>query len=168
MTWIIKLYVVRHAAAEERGKKSVQYDDRKLTKSGIRKMRENSKGIAEIIKTPRCIVSSPLRRAITTAEILASVFNGSVTIALEDDLRPESTTVAIIQLCKKYAEQGEFVIVGHEPNLGKFVSTLLGQAERSIVLKKGSICAVEFDVDEPKRSRLLFYLTPRLLRKISE
>ena len=163
----MKLYIVRHAVAEEREKKSYPNDNRPLTKSGIRRMRENAAGIAAIIKTPRCIVSSPMKRAFASAEILARAFDRSVPIAPEDDLRPDATTVTIIQLCKKYAEQGEFIIVGHEPSLGKFVSAILCQSEQSIALKKGSLCAIEFDVDQPKRSRLLFYLPPRILRKIS-
>lgn len=163
----MKLYIVRHAVAEERGKKISPDDDRPLTKSGIRRMKENAAGIAAVIKIPRCIVTSPMKRTFATAEILAKAFDRSVPIAPEEDLRPETTPAAIIQLCKKYADHGEFLLVGHEPSLGKFVAAILGQNEQSISLKKGSLCVVEFDVDQPKRSRLLCYLPPRILRKIS-
>ncbi len=163
----MKLYVVRHAIAEERGKKVYENDDRPLTKIGVRKMDKNAKGIAKIIPSSLSIISSPLKRARNTSEILASKLQKSASISLSDDLLPGATVENIIQLCKAHSDHEAIMIVGHEPSLGKFVSTILQQRIQSVQLKKGAICCVEFNCDQPKKSELLFYIPPRVLRTLS-
>ncbi len=163
----MKLYIVRHAIAEERGKKVYANDDRPLTTIGIRKMKKNAKGIAKIIVSPVSIISSPLKRAYKTSEIIASKFQQSTSITLSDDLLPETPVENIIQCCQKYSDDEKIMIVGHEPSLGNFLSTILQQKIQSLQLKKGSICCVEFNVEFPKRSELLFYIPPRILRALS-
>ena len=163
----MKLYIVRHAIAEERGKKVYANDDRPLTKIGIRKMEKNAEGIVKIIVSPVSIISSPLKRAFHTSEIIASKFQRSTSITLSDDLLPETPVENIIQCCQKYSDDEKIMIVGHEPSLGNFLSTILQQKIQSLQLKKGSICCVEFNVEFPKRSELLFYIPPQILRALS-
>ena len=161
------MYIVRHAIAEERGKRFYTNDDRPLTKIGIRKMQKNAAGIAKIVAFPLNIISSPLKRAYNTSEILASKFQKSTSITLSDDLLPDGSVENIIQLCNKQTHDDNVMLVGHEPSLGKFLSTILQQKTQSIQLKKGSICCVEFNVAFPNKSELLFYIPPRILRTIS-
>jgi phosphohistidine phosphatase len=163
----MKLYIVRHAIAEERVKKLYTNDDRPLTKIGIRTMEKNAAGIAKIIVSPLSIISSPLKRAYNTSEILASKFRKSTSITLRDDLLPGGSVENIIQLCIKHNNDDNVMLVGHEPSLGNFLSTILQQKNQSLQLKKGSICCVEFNVEFPKNSELLFYIPPRILQTIS-
>jgi phosphohistidine phosphatase len=163
----MKLYIVRHAIAEERGRKFYTNDDRPLTKAGTRKMAENAAGIATIIPTPVDIISSPLQRAFHTAEILSSALRQTTAITLSDALLPGSSSEQIMQLCRKYSNKKNIMIVGHEPSLGKFISTILQQPNQSLRLKKGSLCCIEFDLGATQRSELLLYLPPRILRAIN-
>ncbi|MDD8018287.1 MAG: histidine phosphatase family protein [Bacteroidota bacterium] len=159
--------MVRHAIAEERGKKVFPNDDRPLTNTGIRKMNKNAHGMAKIIQAPTVIISSPLKRAYQTSEIVASKFHNIPSIVQSDDLLPETTVQKIIQLCKKYSPQKEIMIVGHEPILGKFLSTILHQKKQSMYFKKGAICGVDFFAARRQKSELLFFIPPKVLRSLS-
>ncbi len=160
----MKLYIVRHAIAEERGKNIYPNDDRPLTKQGIRRMQKNAEVIATLVDAPVTIISSPLKRANHTAEILASALKKSSTITRSDSLLPEATIENIIQLCIKHAANDRTMIVGHEPSLGKFISAILHHKGELFPLKKGSICLIEFNVQQPKNSELLFYIPSKILR----
>ncbi len=163
----MKLYIVRHAIAEERSKNIHVNDDRPLTTIGIRKMKKNAEGIMKIVPSPLRIISSPLKRAYHTSEIIVSIFKKPISITLSDDLLPNASVENLVQLCKGYNNNDNVMLVGHEPSLGKFLSTILQQKIQSLQLKKGSICCVEFNVEFPKRSALLFYIPPRILRTLS-
>jgi phosphohistidine phosphatase len=164
----MRLYIVRHAIAEERRKKVYVNDDRPLTPIGIRTMQKNAKGIAKIISSPAYIISSPLKRAYDTSKILASQFQKPPAITISDDLLPETSVETIIQLCRKYTNHEKIMLVGHEPILGKFISTILQHNNQTLQLKKGSICGVEFNLEQPMKSELFFYIPPRVLRLLSK
>jgi phosphohistidine phosphatase len=85
----MKLLIIRHAIAMERaeyhadvrrrakasgvGDPDHSNDDlRPLTEKGMRKMRKNASGLNRLTGRPDLLVSSPLKRAKQTAEILAS------------------------------------------------------------------------------------------------
>jgi len=161
----MKLYIVRHAIAEERGKKIYPNDDRPLTKPGIRKMQKNAEAIAKFVDSPVSIISSPLKRAYHTSEILLSKLNKSSTITRSDSLLPETTVENIKQLCTNHSTTGITMIVGHEPALGKFISAILRHKGELFSLKKGSICLIEFNIQQPNNSELLLYIPPKVLRK---
>lgn len=160
----MKLYIVRHAIAEERGKKFYSNDDRPLSKPGIRKMQKNAETIGKLIDTPVTIISSPLMRAYHTSEILASTLKKSSTITLSDSLLPEASVENLIRLCSNYSDNDAVLIVGHEPVLSRFISAILHHKGKLFSLKKGSICLIEFNVRLPKNSELLFYIPPKTLR----
>lgn len=160
----MKLYIVRHAIAEERDFHVYPNDDRPLSKIGVRKMLKNAKAIAKIISEPVGIFSSPLTRACHTAEILASTLKQSTLITRSDSLLPEASADTIIQLCKQYSGGTDILIVCHEPSLGIFLSALLRQKNQPLLLKKGSLCCIEFNADQPKKSSFLFYIPPKILR----
>ena len=57
------------------------------------------------------------------------------------------------------------MLVGHEPQLGTLVTTLLARKEVSVTLKKGACIALEFDQDkEDKPASFLWYITPGIKR----
>ena len=162
----MKLYIVRHAIAEKQKKNIHPIDDRLLTKTGIRKMSKNAEAIAKIVSFPISIISSPLKRAFHTSEILASKIEQSVTIVRSNNLLPETSVDKIIQLCKKYSKHTNILIVGHEPSLGEFLRAALHQKIQPFVLKKGSLCCIEFNTEQPKKSAFLFYMPPKVLRAL--
>jgi phosphohistidine phosphatase len=64
-------------------------DFRPLTEDGAAKMRKNAKGLRKLVGQPDFLVTSPLTRALQTAEILREAW-GDVDIATTEFLRPGS------------------------------------------------------------------------------
>ena len=90
----MQVLVVRHAIAEQReefaptGKDDSQ---RPLTHDGRRKMRRGAVGLRAVVPAIDVLATSPLLRAVQTAEILAAVYNGRNMVTVKGALsRPAS------------------------------------------------------------------------------
>jgi phosphohistidine phosphatase SixA len=67
-----------------------------------------------------------------------------------------------------FPEKALVVVVGHEPQLSETVSRLLGSAESErLVFKKGGAALLFVPGRLEEGGTLLFYLTPRVLRRIT-
>lgn len=180
----MRLLVVRHAIAMERDE--FQYEARKrakekdvdpeifandelrpLTAEGVRKMRKNVQGLIRLVDEPDLLVTSPLVRAIQTAEILQATWTHLEATSI-DELKPESAPAEFAKWlsAQKLAPDALVVIVGHEPHLSSLVSWFLTGSSRPIVeIKKGGACLIDFKSGIDKgRGRLAWLATPKMLR----
>jgi len=67
------LYIIRHAIAESLGKENEFSDDRRaLTEEGRDRMREIAKGLHRLGAEFDLILTSPLVRAVETAQVVAA------------------------------------------------------------------------------------------------
>jgi len=159
------IYMLRHAIAIERGTPGYPNDDRPLTESGIEKMKKGAKGISRCIERPDVILTSPLRRALDTAKILAVELNAPGIVKMSDALLPAGSQKQLNDDMAKYKNAESLVLVGHSPDLERIAATLLGTPQRLLEFKKGGMCAIELDALPLKRpGRLLWLLTPKQLR----
>lgn len=131
------LHVVRHAEAIERTP-DVQEDHRYLTPKGRKRFRDVAKSCRKAGMSPDIILTSPLIRAVQTADILAERlrYDGELQTAplLASGFRPES----LEELLAAVPNAKEVAIVGHEPDLGMLVQALFAE-EGSIALPKGAV-----------------------------
>jgi len=162
----MRIYLVRHAIAVPHGTTGVAEDDRPLTGEGIRKMREAAAGLKKLGVNPDLIVSSPLPRALQTAEIVHSVLESSRPIRKEEVLAPAGRPTAVVQMVSRFRSLDSVMMVGHQPSLGEIASELLwGSADAWLDLKKGGACAIDFETGPGRpRGTLLWWLTPKILR----
>jgi len=142
------LLVVRHARAEDRGTFAAtgQADSKRpLTGKGIRRMKKAGRGLRSLVPSIDLLVSSPLRRAVETARIIADVYDGIRCIE-RDELAPGAAPEQLIDWLAAQREHGTACIVGHEPDLGELLTVLLAdQSEQPAKLKKGSASLVRFE-----------------------
>ncbi|MEX0589402.1 MAG: phosphohistidine phosphatase SixA, partial [Cyanobium sp.] len=101
------------------------------------------------------LVSSPLRRAVQTAELgvsagLASQFSIEACLAPGEDPRPLLQAGAWRRLG----------LVGHEPDLGELASSLLGAPPGTITLRKAGVALIRLG---PGGASLQLLIGPRLL-----
>ena len=165
----MKLAVVRHAIAEERDAKRYPGDDRPLTKEGVVKMREAALGIAALADRPDIILSSPLIRARSTAEIVREAFALKTAIKTQNALLPESTPNEIISALRKFKSSGNVMAFGHEPSLSRFIAHILSETPFEITLKKGALCLLTVNSLNPPYDTILETLAqPSALRRIGE
>ena len=94
---------------------------------------------------PDYILTSPLIRAVQTAEILSETirFNGELQISAELAGGPDSA--ALSSLLQARSSASEIVIVGHEPDLGELVGKLL-HLPAPCTLSKGCVVSLEISL----------------------
>src|SRR5581483_10986895 len=86
----MQVYLLRHGIAEE-GRTGSNDGDRSLTEDGRKKLRQVLEAASEAGVQPALILSSPLKRAIQTAEIAKQVFGYKNDILRTKALAPGST-----------------------------------------------------------------------------
>jgi phosphohistidine phosphatase len=163
------LLVVRHGAAEDKDAfaRTAQDDDlRPLTPGGQKQMREVARAIRELVPEIDALATSPLVRAVQTAEILGSAY-GRDPVPVEW-LRPEASFEEFARWAASHRDKKTTVIVGHEPHLSGLVSWLTAGSKRSFLeLKKAGACLLEVERSSGARSStLLWSMGPKQLRAI--
>ena len=162
---------VRHAIAEDRDEFAASgHDDdrlRPLTTDGVRKMKRGAEGLRAVVPSMGLLAASPLVRAAETAEIIREVY-GLDRVVTEASLVPEGGVAGVATWLGTRREDS-VAIVGHEPQLGRLVSYLIGAGDRPAVeLKKGAACILELDGPAgPGAARLIAALPPRVLRGLA-
>ncbi len=158
----MKLYVMRHGPAEEHAQSGVD-GDRALTGSGRERVRAVAKVLAEAGESPLRIVTSPLVRAVQTAEIVAIVTK----IAEREGVVEASREIAPggdgATLARRFAAEGRkrVMLVGHEPDLSAIVARLTGEFDRPF--DKAMVVGLHLPADAGP-IRLRFVLEPKTLR----
>ena len=148
------VYLLRHGIAAELGESGVRSDaERPLTKEGIKKLREAAHGYRKLLERPVRVLSSPLLRARESAEILCEVLELPSQVEHCAILVPEADPRDVISLLQSELMagpgRGPFLLVGHEPHLGRLLGLLLSGSEHATVpFRKGMLVGV--DLDEPR------------------
>lgn len=153
---------MRHGPAEDQAASGVD-GHRALTGSGRERVRAVAKILVEEGEEPAHVVTSPLVRAVQTAEIVAIVTKlsdrgGTVTVLR--DMAPGGDAAA---LARRIASEGQkrVMLVGHEPDLSSLAGALLGTFERPF--DKAAVLGIHLS-SGADRARLRFVLDPKALR----
>jgi len=162
-----RLLLVRHAIAEERDvfARTGQSDGyRPLTEKGARRMQLAARGLWELVDQIDLLATSPLVRAVQTAEILSEAFDGIPIV--EADVLATGPESAFLSWYRGVSDSGLVAVVGHEPYLGEWASWLVaGPAADFLVFKKGGACLFEFNGPiEPGGAVMHWHVAPAHLR----
>jgi len=163
------LYVLRHGPAENEPPPGGDDGARRLTARGREKVREAAAGMRTLGLKFDAILSSPLPRAVETAELVAAVYSSGpapeAVAALSTGVSPADTIVAL----EPYERHDHLLIVGHEPGLSGIVSLLLTGSTNSVTLdlkKSGLVALALHEGFERGGARLLWMFTSRHLRRL--
>jgi phosphohistidine phosphatase len=161
------LYLVRHAIAAERGPNYPDDRERPLTTEGIARFKRAVDGLKEFDVKLEVVLTSPLVRAVHTAELLAAGIGGKPRLEKLDALAPGTRMTQVLEAIAKYSKRSHHIaLVGHEPDLGELAVRLL-RARGTIEFKKGAVCCIELDGAMPTGpGTLKWLLPPRALRKL--
>jgi phosphohistidine phosphatase len=114
------------------------------------------------------IVSSPLVRAIQTAEVvMKEMVIPREALVVTESLAPGGSRAALVREINRLAERaGSIVLVGHEPGLSELIGLFCsGRDDASIELKKGGFAKLETARLRTGRCATLeWLLTPKQLR----
>ncbi len=162
------LVVVRHAIAEDRdtfARTGRDDDERPLTEEGRDRMEQAARGLVRLVPGLDALCSSPLVRAVQTAEIVAGVYDG-IEIEPAPVLSGGAPPGDVVAWLQDKSAVDTLAIVGHEPDLSTLVSFLLAGTEGAFIeMKKGAVCLVECPGKPAAGEALLRWsLAPKQLR----
>ncbi len=163
----MKIFLIRHAIAE---KSSLEWqdqdDERPLTRAGIKAFRQAIKGIRKQGLTPQLLLTSPVLRALHTANwLMAGLRQKNLVLRESDALRRDRPARLPDELLELSAD-AEVVLIGHAPHLIRLASYLLsGHEELRLSLKKGGMLVLTIEDPTAAGTAVLHsILTPRQLR----
>lgn len=152
----MELTLIRHAIAEPGADDSA----RPLSPRGRRRFRRSVKTLGALGLRFDQVLHSPKRRAVETAELLASLCDGKLVST------PLLAKEPGVELWERL-EGERLAVVGHEPHLSSLLSWLVtGEADGGgcFVLKKGAVAQLEGEPG-PGGMRLCALYPPRVLRR---
>jgi len=161
------IYFLRHASA---GQASVSGNDEKrpIDKTGEQQSRDVGRALAALDLKLDDIISSPLTRAMQTAQIAAGELGHKNKLAIEDALRPEASYEEFEDLLARYGKSEAIMLVGHNPSMTEFLNRMLAGSDSAsfIDFKKGAVAKVEKDAREG--AILKWCMTPKVVRAIQQ
>lgn len=141
----MRLIFVRHGVAE--GHFNVAQDKdflRELTTEGISDLKRTFKTFKKVQKRIDVIFTSPLARAVQTAEILWENYT-EANLEMMADLDILDDPAHLVEYISFLPNDGTYAFVGHDPHLTRAIASILSlHPEHDFMsLKKGGICVLQ-------------------------
>jgi phosphohistidine phosphatase len=153
----MQLYFLRHGEADWPGW-SKPDDERPLTDFGKKEVRQVAKFLNRLKVKPDLIVTSPLPRALQTAEAAAEQLKTK--LRQEEALEPGFGISELRTVLERHRSK-VLMLVGHEPDFTSVISALTGA---SLKLSKAGVALIDID-PETEKGRLLWLFPPKFARK---
>lgn len=154
----MNLFLIRHGEAAD--KKAGQSDsERSLTEEGSKVLNSAAKNWKEFIPHFDYLVSSELKRAIQTAEIIRNVYNIKEKVHVDKRLNPGSNTEDIIDIANELSGEN-IALFGHEPDFSEHTSLFISSAGANVEFKKGAIAKITFHSKARIGAGVLQFLIP--------
>jgi phosphohistidine phosphatase len=156
------IVLLRHGIAEPHGAREDD-DARILTRTGNRRMKQIGRGLAKYFPKAEVIYSSPLIRAIETAEWVEKAYGSAVHMKTTDALKPDADIKAFRALLNRIKAR-HIILVSHEPNLSRTMMAMTKlSSDSALELKKGGCYGLRIAADGSVH--LEWMLPPRVLRR---
>ena len=167
----MELLVVRHAIAGERedfARTGRPDGERPLTGAGRKRFEEGARGLLRLVPSIDLLATSPLVRAMETADVLRDAYGRLRTVKLEE-LSPDARPADLLPWLGAQRRRPTVAVVGHEPHLSALVEHLLtGRSGGFLALKKGGACLLAFGrAPAAGGAELRWLLTAGQLRRLA-
>ena len=150
----IQILLVRHGEAVDQAP-GLGDEGRFLTRKGRKISRRMARWLAKRDeRSPVAIWTSPLVRAVQTAEILAERARPREGVIAKGELSPNADPREVLAMLAAHDGAGPLALVGHEPHLSLLGRALLGDVDWE-GLKKSGVLALTWDREGPARMRFL-------------
>lgn len=161
----MQILLVRHGEAIEEAPGGDA--SRWLTGRGRKRTRKVAAWLGKAkARKPAEVWTSPLVRAVQTAEILAERVGLTEDVSVRNELSPGHDPREILDLlAKRAADAGPIALVGHEPGLSLLATSLLGAASWPGIKKSGVVALMW---DGAAKAELAFLLEPKGLEMVRD
>lgn len=156
------LYLMRHANAGVSKDNPVLDAKRGLIKEGKEQCMLMARMLSALNVQYDVILSSPLKRALQTAQFVGTEMGYEARVEVSPALGPAADFAAFHKLLDKYADREAVLMVGHNPNLFKFLGRLItGNGGAGVRMRKGSVARIDTSKHPPL---LQWLIDPRMAR----
>jgi phosphohistidine phosphatase len=170
----LDLYLLRHGDAGKRIAVAAGQDsgDAPLTIAGREEIAVIARSVKDLNLKFSAIVTSPLKRAVQTANIIAKVLAMEKRISIWNDLLPEGNRMKLYNKLNQYTRESAILIIGHEPYFSNLMYDMIFHKNRvnqlgRINLKKAGLAKIRVISLTPNISgELRWLLTPRILKSL--
>ena len=159
------LYFLRHASAGKSMMNPKKDERRPLDEEGMLQARYVGRLLANLDVQVDQIISSPLKRALQTATLVANELAFEADVQIDDALRPEAEFDQFQTMLANYKKYDAVMVVGHNPSLTEFLSKSVSGASGStqVDFKKGAVARVEMN---GRTGSLDWLVTPKIARTL--
>jgi phosphohistidine phosphatase len=160
----MNLYLMRHADAGVPRENPKLDAKRGLVKEGKEQCMLMARMLGTLKVQVDVIVASPLKRAQQTAQFVGTELGYEAKVEVSAALAPDADYAAFQKLIAKYADREGVLLVGHNPNLFKFLGRIItGNGGAGVRMRKGSVARIDMDRHPPL---LQWLIDPRMARWI--
>ncbi len=134
----MRLYVMRHGPSEGDSPTGRDFD-RRLTASGAASVEAVGRELGSRGEVVSRVISSPLVRAVQTAEIVRRILGIGGDLEVREELAPSGGSLRLVH--ELAAAEASALVVGHAPDVSELVSMLTEERARSF--SAGMIVAMD-------------------------
>ena len=160
----MNLYLMRHASAGLRRDNPVLDAKRGLIKEGKEQCILMARVLSALKVQVDAVASSPLKRALQTAQFVGTELGFEGKVEANDALAPDASYADFQAMLARYAAYEGVLVVGHNPNVFRFLGHMItGNGGAAIRMRKGSVARINMDRHPPL---LHWLIDPRSARAI--
>jgi len=145
---------------------SASKDERRpLDEEGILQARYVGRMLSNLDVQVEQIISSPLKRALQTASLVANELAFEHAIEIDEALRPEADLAHFQAMLSRFRQYETVMVVGHNPSMTEFLGKTVsaGTSPAHIDFKKGAVAKVE---TTGRIGMLHWLVTPKIARSL--
>jgi phosphohistidine phosphatase len=163
----MRIYLLRHGIAEDAGPRTPDAK-RELTDKGRTKLAAILQVARRAGVQPELVLSSPLVRAVQTAEMAREILGVESPVQQTPLLVPEADPHKVWEELCGLRNLDEVLLAGHEPLLGELSAWLLGSPMLQVRMTKAALVCIEMEHFRGQPQGILnWMLTPKLIAQLS-
>jgi phosphohistidine phosphatase len=171
----LDLYLLRHGdAGKGMAGAGGNSGDVPLTIVGREEIAIIARSVKDLNLKFSAIITSPLKRAVQSAKIIAKVLAMEKRISIWNELVPEGNRSKLYNILNQYTRESSVLMIGHEPYLSNMMYDMIFQKNRvnqlgRMSLKKAGLAKIRVISLTPNISgELRWLLTPRILKLLAK
>ncbi len=162
------LYVMRHADALRVGGPIQRDADRPLSPKGEEDAALIARVVSRLDPTIDLILTSPLLRAVQTGDRFRAALGDRVSRRATENLSPGFRSRALLEELSAGGTHTAVVCIGHEPDLSRFIASLITESGRAVLaMPPSAVARIRFTSgDLSGEATLQELLTPDTVRAL--
>jgi len=145
------IYLIRHSEAVELNNEIVDDSFRYLSFNGRQKTIEVANRLKKMKVRFDCILTSPVIRAVQTAELLTASIKHKGELMTAIELMGGNSFTRFMQLINRNSRFESIACIGHAPDVNNYALGLVGQEayrDLKINFKNTSVCKINYNIKD--------------------